>query len=49
MVRFIQYYDPFFHDWFVVRDRAPFEILVNWCRILEDCDVYRHCSIYEVA
>lgn len=47
-INFVQYYDPFLKDWCVVREDMPVRQIRSLYRVLEDCGVRTHCSIYGV-
>lgn len=48
-VNFVQYYDPFLKDWFVVRENLTVRQIRAMYRIFEQCGVREHCSIYGVV
>ena len=48
-INFVQYYDPFLKDWFVVRENLTVRQIKKMYRIFEDCGVRTHCSIYGVV
>lgn len=45
---FVQYYDPFFREWYVVRERGVRAQVAGLYQLLEDAGMRMHCSIYEV-
>lgn len=45
----VQYYDPFFHRWYVKREYQPWDDVAAFYAMLEECDVYRHVTPYEVT
>lgn len=49
LVNFVQYYDPFLKDWFVVRENMSIRAIRESYRIYEECGVRVHCSIYREA
>ena len=48
-INFVQYYDPFLKDWYVVRENLTVRQIRKMYRIFEDCGVRTHCSIYGVV
>ena len=48
-INFVQYWDPFLKDWYVVRENLTVRQIRTMYRIFEDCGVRTHCSIYGVV